>query len=168
MRPLLALLFLLVPLVEIWLILQVGQVIGAPGTLLALVAISIAGAVLVKREGLKAWRRFRDALAEARVPATEVVDGALLLVAGALLVTPGFLTDGVGFLLLVPATRVLVNRALRTRVRRAFGLGPGDRRDTGARRPPPARGEVVDIEVVDVERSDGDDDAAPGAGPGPR
>lgn len=155
--------FLVVPIVELAVIIQVGQAIGVGWTVLALLGISIGGAALVKREGLRAWRRFRDTLGEARLPTREVVDGALILLAGALLLTPGFVTDAVGFLLLLPPTRALVGRAMRGRVRTSFGVtsfGPGDGRgrvrDRGghdARTEDPGD-QVVDIEVVKVERDD--------------
>jgi UPF0716 protein FxsA len=148
--------FVVVPLLELYVIIQVGQVIGAPATLLAVVALSAAGAVLVKREGLRAWQRFRWALQEGRLPAREVVDGALLLVGGALMLTPGFVTDGVGLLLLLPPSRAVVNRILRNRTRAAFGLPPrraGDqgRRPAAGRRPDEA---AYDVEVVHVERDE--------------
>ena len=156
MRLALAATFLVVTLTELAIIIQVQQTIGLDWTLLALIAVSIAGAVLVKREGGKAWRRFWDALGEGRMPATEVVDGALLLFAGALLLTPGFLTDAVGLALLVPVTRGLANRALRSRARFAMGLGPArDRRDRDAgTRDPGGREDTIDVEVVDVRRTD--------------
>jgi UPF0716 protein FxsA len=157
MRLALFVTFLAVTLTELAIIIQVQQAIGLDWTLLVLIAVSIAGAVLVKREGGKAWRRFWDALGAGRMPTEEVVDGALLLFAGALLLTPGFLTDGVGLALLVPATRGIANRALRTRVRGAVGLGPARRRGgAGA----DEAGDTIDVEVVDVRR----DDAPPAAG----
>ncbi|MDP8977598.1 MAG: FxsA family protein [Actinomycetota bacterium] len=140
--------FVVVPLLELYLIVEVvGPAIGPLSTIALLLAVSVAGAALVRREGLRAWRRFREALAQSRLPAEEVVDGALVLVGGTLLVTPGFLTDAVGLLLVLPPTRALGNRLVRGRVRRAFGLR--------VRRPPsPDVGdrEVVDVEVIRVER----------------
>ena len=149
MRLALFIAFLVVPLTELAIIVQVQRLIGLDWTLLALLAISIAGAVLVKREGVKAWRRFWEATADGRLPAAEVVDGALLLFAGALLLTPGFLTDAVGLTLLVPASRRIVNRGLRSRARFAVGLGPAAQR--GERR---HQDDTVDVEVVDIQRSD--------------
>lgn len=157
MGPILFVLFLIVPIVELAVIIQVGQVVGVGWTLAALIGMSLLGAVLVKSEGLRAWRRVREALAEARMPAEEVVDGALVLLGGALLLTPGFLTDGVGLLLVVPPTRGLLNRAIRGRVRGVFGLSP--RRGGSPRRgsgPGPAQRDdsVVDVDVVSIERDD--------------
>ena len=151
---LLLLAFLVVPVVELAVIIQVDRLIGLLPTLALLIGMSIAGAWLVRREGTKAWRRFRDALNEARVPTSEVVDGALVLLGGALMLTPGFVTDIVGLLLVLPGSRTLANRAVRARGRawtrtgrvRVFGAGPPG----PARRPE----ESIDVEVVDVERSD--------------
>lgn len=147
--PVLFILFVVVPIVELIVLLQVSQVIGWGWAVLTLLGVSVVGAVQVKREGLRAWRRFRDALGDGRMPAEEVVDGALLLVAGALLLTPGYLTDAVGLLLLFPPTRGVVNHGLRTRVRRSVGLGPAKR--GGEARSPEA---PVDVEVVNVERTE--------------
>jgi len=121
--PALAILFIVVPLAELAVIITVGKSIGVLTTLLLLLAFSLSGAWLAKREGLAAWRRLQFALAEGRVPGREVADGAIILLAGALLLTPGFLTDLVGLLLLVPLTRRLARRwvpalAMRRAVRR--------------------------------------------------
>jgi UPF0716 protein FxsA len=166
MRPLLFVLFIVMPLVELAVIIQVGQLVGVAPTILALLAVSVAGAILVKREGLRAWSRFRDALGSARLPAEEVTDGALVLLAGALLLTPGFVTDGIGLLLLLPPSRAVVNRAIRTRVRWSLGVG-----GTAARSGAPGSGSTrasrdrsggtgpdgdIEVEVVDVRRSDPD------------
>src|SRR4051794_26397441 len=85
--------FIVVPLVEIYVIIQVGQVIGPWWTILLLIADSLLGSWLVKREGARAWRALRTALAEGRMPATELADGMLSLVGGLLMVTPGFVLD---------------------------------------------------------------------------
>jgi UPF0716 protein FxsA len=124
MFPLLAILFLLVPIAELAVIIAVGQQIGAAPTILALILISLAGAWLSRRAGVGAWRRFQAALAEGRVPTGEIADGAMILLAGALLVTPGFLTDVLALLLLIAPLRALARRALiawwmRRRLRRA-------------------------------------------------
>lgn len=159
MGPILFVLFIVVPLLELAVIIQVGQIVGVAPTIVALLGISLAGAALVKAQGRQAWRRFRQALAEGRAPANEVVDGALLLVGATLLLTPGFLTDAVGLLLLIPVTRAGLRRLVRRRVRvlDAFGAPrPGARRGgrpaggPGARRAPD---QVVDVEVVDIERN---------------
>ncbi|MGH3368742.1 MAG: FxsA family protein, partial [Nocardioidaceae bacterium] len=95
---LLAALFVVVPLVELYILIQVGQVIGALWTILALVAVSALGSYLIKREGSRAWAALRDAIQTGRMPARELADGALILIGGTLLLTPGFLSDALGLL----------------------------------------------------------------------
>ena len=82
-------LFVVVPIVEIYVIIQVGQAIGALWTVALLIADSIAGTLLMKSQGRAAWRRFQLALGEGRVPAREVIDGVLVIFGGAFLLTPG-------------------------------------------------------------------------------
>jgi UPF0716 protein FxsA len=107
---LLAFIFLIVPLLEIAILIQVGQVIGVGWTIVLLIAMSIAGGVLAKREGLAVWTRFRAALNRGELPSKEIVDGVLVLFGAALLLTPGFLSDFLGLILLVPPTRAAVRR----------------------------------------------------------
>ncbi len=107
----LALAFLIVPFVELFVLIQVGQVLGAGPTILGLVLVSLVGAWLVKREGMGVLRRAREQIRVGQVPGQELVDGVLILFAGALLVTPGFLTDLFGILLLVPQVRALLRAA---------------------------------------------------------
>jgi UPF0716 protein FxsA len=114
--PLLVLLLILVPIVELWAILQVGQLIGAGPTIALLIADSLLGAWLLRHQGRASWARFRLALASGRVPATETADGALVIFGAALLLTPGFLTDALGLALLIPPTRALVRRVVLRRV----------------------------------------------------
>jgi UPF0716 protein FxsA len=102
------------PLAELWVILQVAQGIGVPETIGLLVLISVAGAWLLKQQGMATWRRLNYALNRGRVPGKEVTDGALILLGGALLLTPGFITDAVGLVLLLPPTRAAVKGAART------------------------------------------------------
>jgi UPF0716 protein FxsA len=127
--PLLALiaLFLVVPFLELYVILEVvGPALGAPLTILLLAADSIIGALLFKSQGRSVWRRFNSALSEGRVPHREVIDGVLVIFGGAFLITPGFLSDIVGALLLIPPTRSLVRRFLVRRLgRRLVVSAPG-------------------------------------------
>src|ERR671934_1573043 len=108
---LVVLLFILVPIAEIYVIIKVGQAIGALWTILLLIADSIIGARLLSWQGRRAWRRFQEALAAGRVPHREVLDGVLIIVGGALLLTPGFITDVFGLALLLPPTRAVLRRA---------------------------------------------------------
>ena len=112
MALLLVLLFIVVPLIELYVIVQVGQSIGVWWTLALLLADSILGAVLMRSQSRSAWRRFQLALAESRVPAREVFDGVLVIFGGALLLTPGFVTDIFGLFLLIPPTRAVVRALL--------------------------------------------------------
>lgn len=101
----LLLLFLLVPLVEIWFLIQVGRVIGAGWTVFFVVFTAVLGAALLRAQGLTTLQRVQASLEQGRLPAMELLEGLMLLVAGALLLTPGFVTDAFGFLLLVPPLR---------------------------------------------------------------
>lgn len=112
MLPLLFLLFILVPIAEIYVIIQVGQAIGALWTVLILIADSIIGARLLSWQGRRVWRKFQTAMAEGRIPHREVLDGVLIIMGGAFLLTPGFITDVFGLILLLPPTRAFVRRGL--------------------------------------------------------
>ena len=110
--PLLVVLFVVVPIVEIYVIIQVGEAIGPWWTIALLIADSILGAMLMRSQGRIAWRRFQVALAEGRPPAREVIDGALVIFGGAFLLTPGFVTDIFGVALLLPPSRAVIRRLL--------------------------------------------------------
>jgi UPF0716 protein FxsA len=144
----LVLLFLVLPIAEIYVIIQVGQAIGILPTLALLILDGFVGAALARSQGRAAWERFNRALAEGRVPAHETFDGAMIILGGALLLTPGFITDVVGFCLLIPPTRALVRglvaRLARRRVAFTWGVAaPPPRAGRGPYRtaphPPPPR-----------------------------
>jgi len=113
---LLALLFLVVPIVELAVIIQVGQAAGVWNTIGLLVLMSLVGGWLMKREGLGVLRRVQRSVEQGRVPGTELVDGLLILVGGALMLTPGFLTDVLGLSLLLPPVRAVVRRVAARRL----------------------------------------------------
>jgi len=136
---LLVLALLVIPLLEILAIIGVGQVIGGWPTFLLLLVESALGAWLVRREGARSWRALTTALNTGRMPSRELADAALVLVGGTLLLTPGFLTDIVGFLLLIVPTRAIARRVLTSVVARRL---------TAATRPRGAGDRVVDGEVV--------------------
>jgi UPF0716 protein FxsA len=138
--------FVVVPLVEIYVLIQVGQVIGVWWTIVLLVADSILGTWLVRREGGRAWRALQTALSSGRMPARELADGALILIGGTLMLTPGFVSDVAGILLILPLTRPVARRALTTVVARRLVVVPSG--GTG-RKEPPGQGPVVPGEVVD-------------------
>jgi UPF0716 protein FxsA len=120
---LLVILFIVVPIAEIYVIIQVGQEIGALWTVLILIADSLIGARLLSWQGRRAWGAFQSAMAAGRIPHREVLDGVLIIIGGAFLLTPGFLTDAVGLLLLIPPTRAAFRRLLTRMMLRPTRLG---------------------------------------------
>jgi UPF0716 protein FxsA len=111
-------LFIVVPLVELALLLTIGAKIGIWPTLAIIVSTAVLGASLSRREGLKTWWQFQEKLMSGAFPNEELLDGLLILVAGAVLLTPGFLTDALGFILLIPGSRRMVKDWLRQRYSR--------------------------------------------------
>lgn len=116
-------LFAVVPVIEVYLIIKVGSLIGALPTVVLLLAISLAGAWLVRRQGFEIMRRIQAEMAAGRLPAAELLDGALVLVGGVLLLTPGFFTDLLGLFFLVPVTRTILEQFIRLWLQRR--LAPG-------------------------------------------
>ena len=112
MFVLLLLALLCVPLLELYVIIQVAGGVGTGETILLLIAVSVVGAWMVRRSGLGVLNQIQTRLNRGELPAGELVDGLLILIAGALMLTPGFLTDGVGLLLLFPPTRLVVRSLL--------------------------------------------------------
>lgn len=173
MPLLLVLAFIVVPLIELWVIGEVADALSLGPTLLLLLLDSVIGAVLVRREGSRAWQQFRGALSDGRLPGDEIMNGVLLLFGGALLLTPGFVTDVVGLALVLPITRAPLARALKLRVVPVpLQVGgqvwnrtrPGGGEGTGADRSrDAAQDDEPSIEVLSVERDedpqleDGDD-----------
>jgi UPF0716 protein FxsA len=102
------LLFLIVPVIEIYLLIKVGSLIGGIPTVAILISISLLGAYLVRSQGFRIFSQVREELARGRLPAAQLLDGALILIGGMLLMTPGFFTDFVGIFFLVPVTRRLI------------------------------------------------------------
>jgi len=125
--------FILVPLLELWAILRVGDAIGVLPTVAILLADSILGSLLLRSQGRGAWRRFVEALRTARVPSRELADGLLIVVGAALLLTPGFISDLAGLFLLIPASRAVARRGLERTIARRLRAGlAGTVRDTRA------------------------------------
>jgi UPF0716 protein FxsA len=108
----LVILFIVVPIAELVILIQVGQAIGVWWTIALLVADSVLGSVLMRSQGRAAWQRFNAATTAGRIPAREVLDGVLVIFGGALLLTPGFISDVLGLALLLPPTRALVRGVL--------------------------------------------------------
>lgn len=175
---LLVVLFIVIPIAELYVIIQVGQEIGIVPTLLVLIADAILGSVLLRQQGRTAWRRFNEALDQRRFPGREVADGVMITFGGALLLTPGFITDIVGLALLIPPSRAVIRRVGYTLVGKRFKLagsaaswgyarmggprppagGPG-----GPRRPGPGGAKPYDVEATAEEVSDDAPDSGDGS-----
>lgn len=156
--PILAFLFLVVPIIEIYVIIKVGGAIGALPTVGLMFLTAISGAYLAQSQGRAVWRRFSESMSRGKMPGREISDGAMIIFGGALLISPGFITDALGISLLLPPTRAIYRRALRTAAKRTpagapifiwqhrpdrFRRGPGDpepgRYDaSGGFEPPPS------------------------------
>ena len=119
----LVVLFAVIPVIEIYLIIKAGQLIGPLPTVLLLLAISLAGAWLVRSQGFLILRRIQSELAEGRLPTAELLDGAMILVGGVLLLTPGFFTDLLGLLFLIPFTRSVIKEIVRRWLQRRLDRG---------------------------------------------
>ena len=154
MPLLLVILFIVVPIAELALLIQVGQAIGVWWTVLILIADALLGSYLLRTQGRLAWRRFNEALATGRLPHREVVDGVLVIFGGVLLLCPGFITDIFGVLFLFPPTRVVLRRLLvRKGALRLVGAMPGTAappsspfNGNGNGRPNDIEGSAVDID----------------------
>ena len=167
--------FLVVPIVEIYVIIQVGEWIGPWPTVALLVVESLFGAWLIKHEGRRAWRLLRESVAQGQLPRRELADAGLVLVGGTLLLTPGFVTDIAGFFFVLPVTRPIARRLLLayfgrramvtvTRFGPMSGGGPAGAGGPGGQVVP---GEVVRDEPVGDDPGGRPPDA-PGGGPDSR
>ena len=155
---LLVALFIVVPIVELWVIVEIGSLIGIWPTIALLLADALLGSLLLRHQGRGAWRRFNEALAQRRFPGREVADGLLIAIGGTLLLTPGFITDVFGAILLVPPTRAIVRRLMRGYVGRRFMI-----LGTPGPVPGPASGPVPRAYDYDstAEEVDGEDPQLP-------
>jgi UPF0716 protein FxsA len=154
MRLLLIVLFIVVPIAELAVLIQIGQEIGVWWTIALLVADAVLGSMLARSQGRATWFRFNEALRAGRPPAREVMDGALVLFGGALLVTPGFLTDILGLVLLLPPTRAFVRAVLVRRFAGRMVASMGAPRTPGQTRPRQAfdvEGTAVDSDPQRLE-----------------
>jgi UPF0716 protein FxsA len=171
MMALLTVLLIAVPFIELFVIIQVSDVIGVPLTIILLLLVSIAGAWLLKQQGTTTWRRMRATMQRGEMPTDEATDGALILLGGALLLTPGFVTDFVGLAFLVPPSRSAVKsvarRLLGRFARRRFGTTRSrrmvyDAGVTSVRRKPGganSSSETPPGELPSAERPSGEDDS---------
>lgn len=134
--PLFVIVFIIVPVAELWLILQIGSLIGAVPTIALLLLDSLLGAWLVRSQGGAVWRRFRAAVDAGKLPTREAVDGFFVILGGTLLLVPGFLSDVAGLLFILPPTRKLLGARMISfvsrRARVSF-MGPSVADDTRVR-----------------------------------
>jgi len=157
--PLLVVLFIVVPIVELWLIIEIGDLTGVLPTIALLLADALLGSQLLCHQGRDAERRFKQALAERRFPGREAADGLMIAVGGTLLLTPGIISDVFGLFLLIPPTRAIARRLLRRFVNRRFvvvGMGDsgGATRTRPAGRPYDFDAAAEEVEVDDRHLSD--------------
>jgi UPF0716 protein FxsA len=151
---LLVALFIVVPIVELWVIIEIGSLIGVWPTIALLIADALLGSLLLRHQGRGAWRRFNEALAEHRFPGREVADGLLIAVGGTLLLTPGFVTDIFGAILLIPPTRAIVRALMRGYVTRRFVIVGVPGRATGPRPEAPHRSYDYESTAEEVDDED--------------
>ncbi len=117
------LLFTCIPLVELFLLLKIGSIVGALNTILLVIITGVLGAYLAQQEGLRTLERIRTLMAQGEMPGESLIDALLILVAGFVLITPGILPDLLGFLMLIPATRAPIRRWIRGQLERKFKAG---------------------------------------------
>lgn len=158
MLLILFLVFVVTPIVELAVIVQVAGSTGVLNTIGLLVLVSVVGAWLVRREGLDILRRAQEEAAQGRIPGREIVDGLLVLGAGALMLTPGFVTDAVGLALLFPPTRALVRAMATRRLTRSMASGRTTFR-YGWRGEDPSSGGIIDAGSWEDGTPDGPDES---------
>lgn len=164
MTGLLALAFLVMPILEIYVVTQVAVGVGWLNTIALVIVVSLGGAVLVRLQGISVLARIQRRLLSGETPGRELVDGALILVAGALLLTPGFLTDGVGLFLLLPPTRAIARTWLTRRYAGRIQAGTVGRPRFGTRLY--GTWNVVDTDLADEPGGPSRSDDPPGADDG--
>ncbi|WP_413204532.1 FxsA family protein [Rhodospirillum sp. A1_3_36] len=153
MGPILLLLFIGIPILEIAVFIRVGDLIGLWPTIATVLLTAMAGTALLRHQGLATLAKARANLDAGALPVKEIFDGACLLVAGVLLLTPGFVTDAMGLLLLMPPVRTALRGFLSTRVKTQVHMGgaqgsPGPTRGPGST--PSGRPDIIDGDFVDV------------------
>jgi UPF0716 protein FxsA len=158
LRLAIGLVFIIVPMLELLLLIKIGQGIGALPTLALVMGTALTGAFIISRQSLTAVSRTLEALSQGRTPVEPVVDGLFLMVAGALMLTPGLITDVVGLALLVPPLRRLIARGvMRWALKRTefhietFTAGPGRPGGPGGGRRPPDNGTVIEGEFERID-----------------
>ena len=141
--PFLFLLFIFMPVIEIWVMIDIGSIIGAGWTVLAILATAAIGASLVRFQGLGVYSRLNQTAARGEIPAMEMIEGLCLLISGVLLLTPGFITDTLGFLMLIPPLR----RWFALSMLKRFFIVPADSAGQGTN----ARKTTIDVTTIEGE-----------------
>ena len=108
--------FTIIPIIEIYLLIEIGSIFGALTAVILVILTGFLGAFLARMQGLQTFFRIQESLREGRMPSGDLLDALLIVIAGLVLLTPGFLTDSVGFLLLIPATRNSIKYWLRRQI----------------------------------------------------
>ncbi|MFP6762253.1 MAG: FxsA family protein [Planctomycetaceae bacterium] len=151
----LLLLLICIPLIELWLLLRVGERIGPGNTFLLVIITGVIGAHLARQQGLRAWHDARQQSAQGQIPGAALADGVMILISGVLLMTPGIITDGFGFLLLCPPFRRVIRTSLKNHIRvqthmpgGGFGGPPGPGPSAGTT---PQSGPEIPPDVIDVD-----------------
>ncbi len=138
-------LFLLVPLAELAVFYWLGSRLGLGATLVIILLTGVLGAALTKSQGLRVLREFRATTAAGHLPHGQIIEGLMILIAGALLLTPGFLTDTVGFLVLIPAVRRRVREKLTQSLSQRFQVVTASAGPSAEPTQRPAKGKVIDV-----------------------
>jgi len=147
----LLLLFILVPLAELYLFMTLGRALGTGNTILIIIATAFLGASLAKSQGRLAMANFQKAMTSGKMPHNEVLDGLMILIAGAVLLTPGFLTDAVGFALLFPPVRALIRGAFAEKLKDKIQVvGPRPSMGPSSTNAPKTKSRLDDGNVIDV------------------
>ena len=115
-------LFILVPLGELALLIEIGKQIGTWPTVAIVVVTGIIGSWMLKWQGISTWRKFRESFSHGGFPGNTILEGLLILIGGAFLLTPGIITDACGFILLIPPSRLLVLKVLKAYLKKKFDL----------------------------------------------
>ncbi len=162
MRFFLFIAFVVVPIVEIALFLQIGSFIGVPATLALVILTAIAGTALVRSQGIEVIRKVQSAANRGEMPVAALAQGLFVLVAGILLLTPGFATDTLGFALLIPPVRELIAAKIWKFIEPGVvttTTWSSTRTNSTTNRP---GGPVIDIEAVEIDETAGNDTGKPG------
>lgn len=157
--PIALIIFLVIPVVEIYFLIQVGEVIGALWTVLLVVLTAVIGVNLLKQQGLSTLANAQQKMQSGTLPAQEIIEGIALLIAGAFLLTPGFFTDTIGFLLLIPTTRKLFVALFASKItayvgRQSFTMNPGAGQNPFNQKPENNKGDTIENVNYSVEKDD--------------